>query len=220
MLIDHIEKGACYTVACTPTPIEEASTSGAVVVDENEKIIKFVEKLASPLTVPTDPAKSPTSMGIYIFDTVYLRELLEEDDRNGDSSHDFGEGIIPEITGASMTYAHPFPLSRVQSDLNIESYRRDVGMLEAYWRANLDLVSIASELDMYDQNWPIHTHMKSLPPTKFVQDRSGSHGMILDPLASGGYIISGSVVVQSVLLPRVWVNPSCNIDSAVLLSDV
>ena len=120
---------------------------------------------------------------------------------------------------ASM-YAHPFPLSCVQSDPNAEPYWRDVGTLEAYWKANLDLASVTPELDMYDQNWPIRTHMESLPPAKFVQDRSGSHGMTLNSLVSGGCIISGSVVVQSVLFPRVRINSFCNIDSAVLLPDV
>jgi glucose-1-phosphate adenylyltransferase len=108
----------------------------------------------------------------------------------------------------------------VQSDPQSEPYWRDVGTLEAYWKANLDLASVTPELDMYDQHWPIRTHMESLPPAKFVQDRSGSHGMTLNSLVSGGCIISGSVVVQSVLFPRVRVNSFCNIDSAVLLPDV
>ncbi|MFH7114315.1 glucose-1-phosphate adenylyltransferase, partial [Klebsiella pneumoniae] len=163
---------------------------------------------------------SLASMGIYVFDAAYLYELLEEDDRNENSSHDFGKDIIPKITEAGMAYAHPFPLSCVQSDPNAEPYWRDVGTLEAYWKANLDLASVTPELDMYDQNWPIRTHMESLPPAKFVQDRSGSHGMTLNSLVSGGCIISGSVVVQSVLFPRVRVNSFCNIDSAVLLPDV
>ncbi len=108
----------------------------------------------------------------------------------------------------------------MQSDPNAEPYWRDVGTLEAYWKANLDLASVTPELDMYDQNWPIRTHMESLPPAKFVRDRSGSHGMTLNSLVSGGCIISGSVVVQSVLFPRVRINSFCNIDSAVLLPDV
>nr|VXZ91317.1 Glucose-1-phosphate adenylyltransferase [Klebsiella pneumoniae] len=135
--------------------------------------------------MPTDPTKSLASMGIYVFDAAYLYELLEEDDRNENSSHDFGKDIIPKITEAGMAYAHPFPLSCVQSDPNAEPYWRDVGTLEAYWKANLDLASVTPELDMYDQNWPIRTHMESLPPAKFVQDRSGSHGMTLNSLVSG-----------------------------------
>ena len=109
MLIDHVEKGARCTVACMPVPIEEASAFGVMAVDENEKIIEFVEKPANPPAMPTDPTKSLASMGIYVFDAAYLYELLEEDDRNENSSHDFGKDIIPKITEAGMAYAHPFP---------------------------------------------------------------------------------------------------------------
>ena len=131
MLIDHVEKGARCTVACMPVPIEEASAFGVMAVDENEKIIEFVEKPANPPAMPTDPTKSLASMGIYVFDAAYLYELLEEDDRNENSSHDFGKDIIPKIAEAGMAYAHPFPLSCVQSDPNAEPYWRDVGTLES-----------------------------------------------------------------------------------------
>ncbi|OSL45887.1 glucose-1-phosphate adenylyltransferase [Escherichia coli H605] len=220
MLIDHVEKGARCTVACMPVPIEEASAFGVMAVDGNDKIIEFVEKPANPPSMPNDPSKSLASMGIYVFDAEYLYELLEEDDRDENSSHDFGKDLIPKITEAGLAYAHPFPLSCVQSDPDAEPYWRDVGTLEAYWKANLDLASVVPELDMYDRNWPIRTYNESLPPAKFVQDRSGSHGMTLNSLVSGGCVISGSVVVQSVLFSRVRVNSFCNIDSAVLLPEV
>lgn len=213
-------KGARCTVACMPVPIEEASAFGVMAVDENDKIIEFVEKPANPPSMPNDPSKSLASMGIYVFDADYLYELLEEDDRDENSSHDFGKDLIPKITEAGLAYAHPFPLSCVQSDPDAEPYWRDVGTLEAYWKANLDLASVVPELDMYDRNWPIRTYNESLPPAKFVQDRSGSHGMTLNSLVSGGCVISGSVVVQSVLFSRVRVNSFCNIDSAVLLPEV
>ena len=202
MLIDHVEKGARCTVACMPVPIEEASAFGVMAVDENDKIIEFVEKPANPPSMPNDPSKSLASMGIYVFDADYLYELLEEDDRDENSSHDFGKDLIPKITEAGLAYAHPFPLSCVQSD------------------PDADLASVVPELDMYDRNWPIRTYNESLPPAKFVQDRSGSHGMTLNSLVSGGCVISGSVVVQSVLFSRVRVNSFCNIDSAVLLPEV
>ncbi len=136
------------------------------------------------------------------------------------SSHDFGKDIIPKITAAGEAYAHPFPRSCVQSDNNAEPYWRDVGTLEAYWKANLDLASVVPELDVYDRNWPIRTYVESLPSAKFVQDRSGSHGMTMNSLVSGGCIISGSVVVQSVLFSKVRINSFCNIDSSVLLPGV
>lgn len=220
MLLDHVEKGARCTVACIPVPIEEASAFGVMAVDENDKIIEFVEKPAKPPSMPNDTTKSLASMGIYIFDADYLYELLEEDDKDDSSSHDFGKNIIPKITQAGMAYAHPFPLSCVQSDQQAESYWRDVGTLEAYWKANLDLVATTPELNIYDHNWPIRTYVEPLPPAKFVQDLSGKHGMTRNSLVSGGCIISGSVVEQSVLFPRVRVNSFSNIDSTVLLPDV
>lgn len=220
LLIDHVEKGARCTVVCMPVPVAEAPAFGVMAVDENEKIIDFIEKPADPPTMPGDPTHSLVSMGIYVFDTDYLIRMLEEDDKNEHSSHDFGKDIIPKITRTGMAWAHPFSLSSVQSDPDAPCYWRDVGTLEAYWKANLDMASVTPELDMYDQNWPIRTHVEPLPPAKFVQDRSGSHGMTLNSLVSGGCIISGSIVVQSVLFPRVRVNSFCNIDSAVLLPDV
>jgi glucose-1-phosphate adenylyltransferase len=219
MLIDHVEKGRV-----APWPVCRCLLKRQRVwrhgVDDTDKIIEFVEKPANPPAMPvTRPNRLPV-WGSMSFNADYLYELLAEDDLDENSSHDFGKDIIPKITEAGMAYAHPFPLSCVQSDPESEPYWRDVGTLEAYWKANLDLASVTPELDMYDQDWPIRTHMESLPPAKFVQDRSGSHGMTLNSLVSGGCIISGSVVVQSVLFPRVRVNSFCNIDSAVLLPEV
>ncbi len=220
MLIDHVKKGARCTVACLPVPISDASAFGVIAVDEEDRIVDFVEKPAHPPSMPDDPTQALASMGIYVFDADYLYALLEDDDTDPNSSHDFGKDILPRVTQAGEAFAHPFPLSCVQSDPDSPVYWRDVGTLDAYWKANLDLASVTPELDMYDQRWPIRTHMESLPPAKFVQDRSGSHGMTLNSLVSGGCIISGSVVVQSVLFPRVRVNSFCNIDSSVLLPDV
>ncbi|CAD6081852.1 glucose-1-phosphate adenylyltransferase [Escherichia coli] len=220
MLVDHVEKGACCTVACLPVPVEDASAFGIMAIDENERIVEFVEKPANPPTMPGDKSKSLASMGIYIFDMNYLFELLEADKQNGDSGHDFGKDIIPAIVAAGKAWAHPFTRSCVQSDSNAAPYWRDVGTLDAYWKANLDLASVIPELDIYDKNWPIRTFVESLPCAKFVQDRSGSHGLTMNSLVSGGCIISGSVVVHSVLFSKVRVNSFCNIESSVLLPDV
>lgn len=220
MLIDHVKKGARCTVACLPVPVEDASSFGVMAVDKNDKIIDFIEKPSDPPTMPGDKTKSLASMGIYVFDAEYLYQLLDEDGRDEQSSHDFGKDIIPAITASGEARAHPFPRSCVQSDNNAEPYWRDVGTLEAYWKANLDLASVVPELDVYDRNWPIHTYVESLPSAKFVQDRTGSHGMTMNSLVSGGCIISGSVVVHSVLFSSVRINSFCNIDSAVLLPGV
>jgi len=170
--------------------------------------------------MPGDDTKSLASMGIYVFDAEYLYGLLEADLHEAGSSHDFGKDILPKVVASGEGYAHSFAISCVQNDHEAPPYWRDVGTLEAYWRANLDLASVTPELDMYDSTWPIRTHMEPLPPAKFVQDRSGSHGMTMNSLVSGGCIISGSVVVNSVMFSRVRVNSFCNIDSTVLLPDV
>lgn len=220
MLIDHVEKGALCTVACIPVPRGEASEFGVMSVDDQGRIMAFLEKPADPPAMPDNPDMALASMGIYIFDAEYLFQLLEEDMSVLSSSHDFGKDLIPKITAQQAAWAHPFTLSCVTSNPDLPPYWLDVGTLDAYWRANLDLASVTPELDMYDRAWPIRTHMEPLPPAKFVQDRSGSHGMTMNSLVSGGCIVSGSVVVHSVLFPRVRVNSFCHIDSAILLPDV
>lgn len=222
MLIDHVESGAECTVACIPVPRHEASEFGVMEVGDDNKILQFLEKPQNPPAMPGSEDMSLASMGIYVFNAEYLYQLLEEDMSLADSFHDFGKDLIPKITAQGKAWAHPFTLSCVTStdDDTVQPYWRDVGTLDAYWRANLDLASVTPELDMYDKRWPIRTYMESLPPAKFVQDRSGSHGMTMNSLVSGGCIISGSVVVHSVLFPRVRVNSFCTIDSSVLLPDV
>ncbi|ARU94771.1 glucose-1-phosphate adenylyltransferase [Tatumella citrea] len=220
MLIDHVEKGGECTVACIEVPRQEASAFGIMDVSEDGQILSFLEKPADPPGIPGQPDKSLASMGIYIFNAAYLFRLLEQDLADDQSSHDFGKDIIPLITREGKARAHSFNLSCVTSSDDLPPYWRDVGTLDAYWHANLDLASVTPELDMYDSNWPIRTHMEPLPPAKFVQDRSGRHGMTLNSLVSGGCIVSGSEVVNSVLFSRVRINSFCNIDTSILLPDV
>ncbi|GKW41957.1 glucose-1-phosphate adenylyltransferase [Pectobacterium parvum] len=220
MLIDHVEKGAECTVACLPVPLEEASAFGVMSVDKQHRILDFSEKPDNPTPMPDNPDMALASMGIYVFNADYLYQLLEADRNATDSAHDFGQDLIPKIVSQRLAWAHPFTLSCVTSGEDEHHYWRDVGTLEAYWRANLDLASVTPELDVYDQDWPIRSAIESLPPAKFVQDRSGSHGMTMNSLVSGGCIVSGSVVTHSVLFPRVRVNSFCSIDSTVILPDV
>ncbi|MBV4368365.1 glucose-1-phosphate adenylyltransferase [Erwinia sp. BNK-24-b] len=220
MLLDHVENGAKCTIACLPVPIEEASAFGVMAVNAENKVVDFLEKPADPPSMPGDDTQALASMGIYTFNADYLYQLLEDDLKIPESNHDFGKDILPKIVATGEALAHSFSVSCVQSDDNAPPYWRDVGTLEAYWKANLDLASVTPELDMYDRNWPIRTHMEPLPPAKFVQDRSGSHGMTMNSLVSGGCIISGSVVVNSVLFSRVRINSFCNIESSVLSPDV
>ncbi|PWC16500.1 glucose-1-phosphate adenylyltransferase [Brenneria roseae subsp. roseae] len=220
MLIDHVEKGSECTVACLPVPLQEASAFGVMSVDNQLRILDFAEKPEKPISMPDNPDMALASMGIYVFNADYLYRLLEDDLRVTESNHDFGQDLIPKIVAQRSAWAHPFTLSCVTSGENDHPYWRDVGTLAAYWQANLDLASVTPELDMYDRNWPIRSAIESLPPAKFVQDHSGSHGMTMNSLVSGGCIVSGSVVTHSVLFPRVRVNSFCSIDSAVLLPDV
>ncbi|WP_455818356.1 glucose-1-phosphate adenylyltransferase [Pseudomonas cerasi] len=220
MLIDHVENGARCTIACLPVPLKEASSFGVMKVDDDNRVVEFLEKPENPPSMPGDSSRALASMGIYVFDAEYLFGLLEVDQALPESSHDFGKDLLPKIVASGEALAHSFSLSCVQHDETAEPYWRDVGTLEAYWKANLDLASVMPELDMYDSTWPIRTHMEPLPPAKFVQDRSGSHGMTMNSLVSGGCIISGSVVVNSVLFSRVRINSFCNIESSVLLPDV
>ncbi len=220
LLIDHVELGGECTVACIEVPRTEASAFGVMAVDEARQIVDFVEKPAHPPAMPGNEDVSLASMGIYVFNAEYLYRLLDEDLADDSSSHDFGKDLIPKIVRAGEAYAHPFSLSCVTNNDSGKHYWRDVGTVDAYWSANLDLASVMPELDVYDQDWPIWTHQEQLPPAKFVQDHNGSHAMTLNSLVSGGSIVSGSLVLNSVLFSKVRVHSFCTIDSAVILPSV
>ncbi|GGP26983.1 glucose-1-phosphate adenylyltransferase [Silvimonas amylolytica] len=220
MLLDHVEQGGECTVACIEVPRAEATAFGVIHMDEYRRIIDFVEKPADPPPMPGKPESALASMGIYIFNAAYLNQILEEDIQDDKSSHDFGKDLIPKAVSQGKAFAHPFELSCVSTDPESPPYWRDVGTVDAYWKANLDLASVTPELDVYDRDWPIWSHQEQLPPAKFVQDRNGSHGMTLNSLVSGGCIVSGSLVINSVLFSRVRVHSFCTIDSAVILPDV
>ncbi len=220
MLVDHVELGGECTVGCIEVSRNEASAFGVMAIDEARHITEFVEKPANPPAMPGNEDVSLASMGIYIFNADYLYRLLDEDLSDCSSSHDFGKDLIPKAVREGKARAHPFGLSCVSSDDSGKHYWRDVGTVDAYWAANLDLASVVPELDVYDQNWPVWTHQEQLPPAKFVQDIKGSHGMTLNSLVSGGCIVCGSLVLNSVLFSRVRVDSFCTIDSAVLLPSV
>lgn len=220
MLKDHVESGAGCTVGCIEVPRAEASAFGVMAVDTARKITDFVEKPANPPAMPGNDAVSLASMGIYIFDSQYLYDLLEDDLANPESSHDFGKDVIPRVVREGRAVAHPFSMSCVSSTPDAEPYWRDVGTIDAFWSANLDLASVTPELDIYDTNWPIWTSQRQLPPAKFVQDAEGKHGQTINTMVSGGCIVSGSIVSNSVLFSNVRVHSFCLIDQAVLLPEV
>lgn len=217
MLRDHVATGAACTVGCIEVPKAEASAFGVMAVDAGRKVTAWVEKPADPPTMPGRPEVTLASMGIYIFNAEYLYQLLQEDIANPASSHDFGKDIIPHVVSAGQAVAHPFSMSCIPSVDGSDAYWRDVGTVDAFWSANLDLASISPELNIYDHEWPIWTHQEQLPPAKFVHDSKGEHGMAVNVLVSGGCIVSGSHVALSVLFSNVRVHSFCHIDQAVIL---
>ena len=220
MLEAHVESGAQCTVACIEVPRAEAHAFGVMAVDRSNQILDFVEKPPDPPAMPDKPDVSLASMGVYVFNTTFLFTLLEEDMRNPESTHDFGKDIIPKVVSMRLAAAHPFGDSCVGAAAGVEPYWRDVGTVDAYWSANVDLTTTTPALDMYDADWPIWTYQEQLPPAKFVFDQDDRRGTAVDSIVSGGCIISGSRVANSVLFSRVRINSYCAIDGAVLLPGV
>jgi glucose-1-phosphate adenylyltransferase len=220
MLLDHVNLGSRVTVACIEVPRREARAFGVMAVDESRKINAFVEKPADPPAMPGKPDTALASMGVYIFDADYLYQLLEEDLANEQSHHDFGMDVIPRVVKEGTAYAHPFSLSCVGCCPQKRPYWRDVGTVDSFWEANMDLASVTPELDIYDQDWPIWTSQKMTAPAKFVQDQNGQHGMTINSLFAGGTIVSGSFIVSSVLFNNVRVDSFCTLDQAVIFPGV
>jgi len=220
LIADHVAQGKSCTVACVEVPIAEASAFGIMAMDAQRHIVEFVEKPARPPAMPGKPDVALASMGIYVFDAQALYAALEKDATTPGSSRDFGKDVIPAMVAAGQASAHPFGLSCVRSAPEAPAYWRDVGTVEAYWDANIDLTIPLPELDMYDRNWPIWTYQEQLPPAKFVFDDEGRRGMAVDSLVSGGCIISGGWVRRSVLFSKVRIHSYAEVEEAVLLPDV
>jgi glucose-1-phosphate adenylyltransferase len=220
MLADHVRHGTGCTVGCIEVPKHEASAFGVMAINDERLITNFLEKPADPPTMPGSTELSLASMGIYIFDAQYLYRLLEEDLADPSSSHDFGKDVIPRVVKEGRALAHPFGMSCIANPNGAPPYWRDVGTIDAFWSANLDLASINPELDIYDTHWPIWTYQRQLPPAKFIPDENGSHGLTVNTIVSGGCIISGAHVVSSVFFSSVRVQSFCHIDHAVVLPNV
>jgi glucose-1-phosphate adenylyltransferase len=220
MLAFHVEKGAPCTVACIEVPIEEATAFGVMAADASGRITDFVEKPPKPPAMVGKPDRALASMGIYVFNAKYLYEELERDIADEKSNHDFGKDIIPRAVSRGEAVAHPFSASCVANAASKESYWRDVGTIDAYWEANIDLTAVEPSLDMYDTTWPIWTYQEQLPPAKFVFNEDGRRGMAVDSLVSGGCIISGSALNRSLLFSKCRVNSYSKLEYAVLLPSV
>jgi glucose-1-phosphate adenylyltransferase len=220
MLKDHVDSGAGCTVGCIEVPRGEATAFGVMAVDDERKVTAFVEKPADPPPMPGRSDVALASMGIYVFNADYLYQLLAEDLANPASSHDFGKDVIPRAVSEGRALAHPFSMSCIRNPNGAPPYWRDVGTIDAFWAANLDLASINPELDIYDTDWPIWTYQRQLPPAKFIPDKDGMHGMTVNTIVSGGCIVSGSHVSNSVLFSSVRIHSFCNIEAAVVLPGV
>jgi len=220
MLQQHVAQGADVTIGCLEVPREDAIAFGVMDVDDQDVIRSFIEKPADPPGMPSKPDFSLASMGIYVFDTDFLIDQLRRDAADALSSHDFGKDIIPYIVSNGRAVAHSFQNSCVRSEAEGGSYWRDVGTIDAYWAANIDLTAVVPELDIYDDEWPIWTFSEITPPAKFVHDEDGRRGMAISSLVSGACVVSGSLIRHTLLSTGVRVNSYGLIEHAVILPKV
>ena len=217
MLMEHVENGADMTVSCLEVPIEEAAGAfGVMGVDESNRVVSFEEKPANPAPIPGQENLTLASMGNYIFSTEFLFEQLKKDAADPDSSHDFGNDIIPSIIEEHNVFAYRFR----DPQTNDRAYWRDVGTLDSFWEANMELVSPKPALNLYDPDWPIWTYQSQLPPAKFVFDDDDRRGMAIDSTVSGGCIVSGAKVNRSLLYSNVRVDCYSDIQDSIVLPDV
>lgn len=219
MLRQHVDSGADVTVGCIEVPREEATAFGVMHIDENANILQFFEKPADPPAMPGKPDTALASMGIYVFKTTDLFEHLRADAANPNSDHDFGKDIIPAIVKDGKAVAHSFSDSCVRNESG-KAYWRDVGTVDAYWRANIDLTDFDPELDLYDTEWPIWTYAELTAPAKFIHDEPNRRGSATSSMVCGGSVISGSNVDQSLLFTRVRCNSYSSLYRVVALPGV
>ena len=220
MLQQHVRDGADVTVGVVEVPRAEASGFGVLHVDANNRIISFLEKPKDPPAMPGKPDTALASMGIYVFETKFLFEQLRRDAADPHSARDFGRDIIPYIVAHGSAVAHRFSESCVRSDAEPQAYWRDVGTVDAYWQANIDLTDFVPGLDLYDRDWPIWTDSPLTPPAKFIHDEDGRRGSAVSSLVSGGCLVSGAAVNRSLLFSNVRLNSYTRTEGAVLLPHV
>ncbi len=217
MLQQHVDSGADVTVGCITVPRREASAFGVMAIDEQDRILSFLEKPAEPPGMPGAPEQTLASMGIYVFETRFLIDQLQRDAASPTSAHDFGRDIIPYIVEHGRAIAHRFETSCVRSSSEHEPYWRDVGTVDAYWSANVDLTDFLPGLDLYDRDWPIWTYGEITPPAKFVHDEDRRRGQAVSSMVSGGCVISGSAIHRSLLFTGVHTHSYASIDAGVIL---
>jgi glucose-1-phosphate adenylyltransferase len=216
MLRQHVETGADVTIGCLTVPRMEAVAFGVMATDATGRITSFLEKPADPPGTPDDPSKALASMGIYIFNWAFLRDLLLKDASDPNSTHDFGNDLIPDIVKNGKAMAHRFDDSCVRAP-GAPAYWKDVGTVDAFWEANIDLTNFTPDLDLWDKSWPIWTYSESVPPAKFIHDEKDRRGVAISSMVSGGCIISGTEVRNSLLFTEVHTNSYAVLDHAVVL---
>lgn len=216
MIAEHVESGADMTVGCLTVSIETAREFGVMTVDENNRVIEFQEKPEQPKPLPGRDDVALASMGIYVFNRKFLFEQLIKDADTPDSSHDFGKDIIPKVISRYRVQAYPF----TDTTSGKQAYWRDVGTIDAFWASNIELIGVTPPLNLYDRSWPIWTYQEQLPPAKFVFDDDERRGMAVDSMVSGGCVISGAKVQDSLLFSNVRVNSYSEVDHTVVLPDV
>ncbi len=217
MLQQHVDTEADVTVGCIEVPRMEATAFGVMAVDTDDRILSFLEKPKDPPGIPGSPDQALASMGIYVFETKFLFEQLRADAARPDSSHDFGKDIIPNIVRHGKAVAHRFTRSCVRSSHENQAYWRDVGTVDAYWEANIDLTDFLPGLDLYDVEWPIWTYGEITPPAKFVHDEDDRRGSAISSLVSGGCIVSGAAIRHSLLFTGVHTHSWSTVEGGVLL---
>jgi glucose-1-phosphate adenylyltransferase len=219
MLREHVQSGADVTIGCLEVPRMEATGFGVMHVDTNDFVVSFIEKPSDPPGIPDRPDFALASMGIYVFRTRFLMDELRRDAATPGSSRDFGKDLIPHIVKHGRAFAHRFSKSCVRSTFEGQAYWRDVGTIDAYWEANIDLTAITPELDIYDRDWPIWTYAEIKPPAKFVHDEEGRRGSAVSSLVAGDCIISGAALRKSLIFTGARVNSFSMLDEAVVLPD-
>ncbi|WP_373635288.1 glucose-1-phosphate adenylyltransferase [Yoonia sp. SS1-5] len=219
MLREHVESGADVTVGCLTVPREEATAFGVMATDKSGQITSFLEKPADPPGTPDDPTKALASMGIYVFNWKFLRDLLAKDAEDPNSSHDFGNDLIPDIVKNGKAMAHRFDNSCVRTE-GSPVYWKDVGTVDAFWESHIDLTNFTPDLNLWDRSWPVWTYSESVPPAKFIHDERDRRGMAISSMVSGGCIISGTEVRNSCLFTNVHTNSYAVLDHAVVLPNV
>jgi glucose-1-phosphate adenylyltransferase len=220
MLAEHVERGAALSIACVAVPRASASAFGVMRVDADGRVLEFAEKPADPAPLPDDPSRALVSMGVYAFDADALYACLRKDARRADSSHDFGRDVIPQaLADGARVCAHHYPDSCVNM-VDGQPYWRDVGTVDAYWEANMDLTRVQPDLNMYDPEWPIRTLEEHLPPAKFIFDSPDGRGQTFEALVSSGCIVSGASVIRSLLFTDVVVERGSLIEDSIVLPEV